>query len=197
MDAEVGRRDLYTKSQKSLSLTYQATMNSTATDALMGVNIQNFVDNPNPNKNMRVYFSITPREGWGRTNGATGRRFGLHSVDDFGRLLYTEDDEKRDPTNDDDVVIITMRCWQLHNRRCNNIVRKIFEMGITYQIVYSEVKSEGLLWPLSNDSHDEKRFIDPMVVVESSEELEEMIENDVMEELERRVRNRINEMQRV
>jgi hypothetical protein len=70
-------------------------------------------------------------------------------------------------------------------------------MGITYQIVYSEVKSEGLLWPLSNDSHDEKRFIDPMVVVESSEELEEMIENDVMEELERRVRNRINEMQRV
>jgi hypothetical protein len=63
MDAEVGRRDLYTKLQKSLSLTYQATMNSTATDALMGVNIQNFVDNPNPNKNMRVYFSITPREG--------------------------------------------------------------------------------------------------------------------------------------
>ena len=182
--------------QKSLSLAYQATMNPTVTDALSGVNIQNFVDNPNPNKNMRVYFSITPREGWGRSNGATGRRFGLHSVDDFGRLLYTEDDEKRDPTNDD-VVIITMRCWQLHNRRCNNIVRKIFEMGITYQIVYSEVKSEGLLWPLSKDSHDEKRFIDPMVVVESSEELEEMIENDVMEELERRVRNRINEMQRV
>jgi hypothetical protein len=27
--------------------------------------------------------------------------------------------------------------------------------------------------------------------------LEEMIENDVMEELERRVRNRINEMQRI
>ena len=70
-------------------------------------------------------------------------------------------------------------------------------MGITYQIVYSEVKSEGLLWPLSKDSHTEKRFIDHMVVVESSEELEEMIENDVMEELERRVRNRINEMQRV
>ena len=42
-----------------------------------------------------------------------------------------------------------------------------------------------------------EKFIDPMVVVESSEELEEMIENDVMEELERRVRNRINEMQRV
>jgi hypothetical protein len=36
-----------------------------------------------------------------------------------------------------------------------------------------------------------------MVVVESSEELEEMIENDVMEELERRVRNRINEVQGV
>ena len=45
-------------------------MNPTVTDALSGVNIQNFVDNPNPNKNMRVYFSITPREGWDRTNGA-------------------------------------------------------------------------------------------------------------------------------
>ena len=77
--------------QKSLSLAYQATMNPTVTDALSGVNIQNFVDNPNPNKNMRVYFSITPREGWGRSNGAAGRRFGLHGVDDFGRPLYTED----------------------------------------------------------------------------------------------------------
>ena len=60
-----------------------------------------------------------------------------------------------------------------------------------------ELKREGILWPLSNDSHSEKRFIHPMVVVESSEELEEMIENDVMEELERRVRNRINEVQGV
>ena len=162
-------------------------MNPTVTDALSGVNIQNFVDNPNPNKNMRVYFSITPREGWGRSNGATGRRFGLHGIDDIGRPLYTEDGEKRDPTNDDDVVIITMRCWQLHDRRCNNIVRRIVENNLTYQVVYNELKREGILWPLSNDSHSEKRFIHHMVVVESSEELEEMIENDVMEELERRV----------
>jgi archaellum component FlaD/FlaE len=53
------------------------------------------------------------------------------------------------------------------------------------------------LWPLSKDSHTKRRFIDHMVVVECSEELEEMIENDVMEKLERRVRNRINEMQGV
>ena len=77
------------------------------------------------------------------------------------------------------------------------IVRRIVENNLTYQVVYNELKREGILWPLSNDSHSEKRFIHHMVVVESSEELEEMIENDVMEELERRVRNRINEMQRV
>jgi hypothetical protein len=47
------------------------------------------------------------------------------------------------------------------------------------------------------DSRSKKRFIHHMVVVESSEELEEMIENDVMEELERCVRNRINEVQGV
>jgi hypothetical protein len=88
---------------------------------------------------------------------------------DFGRPLYTEDGEKRDPTNDDDVVIITMRCWQLHDRRCNNIVRRIVENNLTYQVVYNELKREGILWPLSNDSHSEKRFIHPMVVVESSE----------------------------
>jgi hypothetical protein len=35
-----------------------------------------------------------------------------------------------------------------------------------------------------------------MVVVESSEELENMIENDIMKELERRV-NKINEVQGV
>ena len=90
-----------------------------------------------------------------------------------------------------------MRCWQLHDRRCNNIVRRIVEKNLTYQVVYNELKREGILWPLSSDSHYKKRFIDPMVVVESSEELEEIIENDVMEELERPVRNRINEMQRV
>ncbi len=76
-------------------------------------------------------------------------------------------------------------------------VRRIVKNNLTYQVVYNELKREGILWPLSSDSQYEKRFIDPMVVVESSEELEEMIENDVMEELERRVRNRINEMQRV
>ena len=95
------------------------------------------------------------------TDSAIGRQT-LHN-------FYTEDGEKRDPTNDDDVVIITMRCWQLHDRRCNNIVRRIVENNLTYQVVYNELKREGILWPLSNNSHSEKRFIHPMVVVESSE----------------------------
>ena len=167
--------------------------NSTAADALRGVNIGSFMNNPNPDENMRVYFAITPIEGWGRSNEATGRQFGLHGVDDFGRPRGREDDE----VDNDDVVIIIMRCWQLHNRRCNNIVRRIVNMGVAYQVAYNEAKSEGLLWPLWKGSHKEKVFIEHMVVVvESSEELENMIENDIMKELERRV-NKINEVQGV
>jgi hypothetical protein len=160
--------------------------NSTAADALRGVNIGSFMNNPNPHENMRVYFAITPMEGWGRSNPATGHQFGLHGVDDFGRPRGREEWHD-DEVDNDDVVIIIMRCWQLHNRRCNNIVRRIVNMGVAYQVAYNEAKSEGLLWPLWNGSHDEKAFIEHMVVVESSEELEEMIENDIMNELERRV----------
>ena len=163
-------------------------------DSLSGVNITDFVNGPYPNRRVGVYFSIEPFGGWGRKNQATGCVFGLHETDNLGRRIHDADDSSN-PVHDENVVILNMTCWKLHNRRCNNVVSRIVDRGIAYHVAYNAAKSEGLLWPLSTDSTKERLFIAPGVDVESSQELEEMIENDVLKDLERRVSNWTNEMQ--